>query len=166
MVLRRQKARGAHEKDMDSYELFAWRDALSVADFLEENFGAAKARKVFESVPSEHIVEFEAANGELIGDFIQKPESQRKSFLSRISKQSDEVGQIIFLTLAILGLVRTKAVMELRDRYRTELAPGRGNRVTTASLYDFSRHMRKLYRYTWPAAVFHAIGVDDEVYEN
>lgn len=162
MVFGRRKATPIHEKDMWSYEVFAWRDALALAAFLADTFGAEKARLSFEAIPLEQVIEFEASNGSLIGDFIQKPEGQRPAFLSRISKSSNVSTQILFVVLAILGVIRAKAVMELRDRFRTELAPGRGNRITTAAVYDFSREMRGLYSYAWPGAVFDAIGLDYE----
>lgn len=157
----RKKARPVHEKDMGSYELFAWRDALALADFLDDTFGAARARRTFEEASQAEILEFESANGSLIGDFIQKPESQRPALLARLRKAADERTLILFVTLALLGVLRAKAVMELRDRFRTELAPGRGNRVTTAAVYDFSREMREVYRYAWPSEAFEALGIDD-----
>lgn len=157
-----REARAAHEKDMGSYELFAWRDALSIAMLIDELFGARRARLVFDQFRLEQLLEFEAKNSSLIRDFIQKTESQRPSFLAKICKhEKDENTQIAFVSLALLGVLRAKAVMELRDLFRTELAPGRGNRVTTAGVYDFSVEMHSVYAYAWPSEVFEAMALDD-----
>jgi hypothetical protein len=66
------------------------------------------------------------------------------------------------MTLAIIGCVRAHNVMELRDRYRELLAPGRGKRVTTSGLYRFSNDVQRLSDYEWPEGVFSALGEDDE----
>lgn len=155
------KARPIHEKDMGSYESHAWHDALALALFIDDEFGAAKARITFEAIPREEVLDFERVNGLLLGDFIQRAESQRPAFLARVCKSAEERTKILFVVLALIGVLRAKAVMELRDRFRTELAPGRGNRVTTAALYDFSREIREVYIYDWPWVVFNALGLDD-----
>ena len=163
----RPKARPIHEKDMGSYALHAWRDALALGEFIEDEFGAVRARSFFEAAPREELIQFERANFELISDFIQKSESQRPAFLARVCKSTNEHTKVLFVVLALLGVLRAKAVIEVRDRYCSELAPGRGNRVTTAALYAFSNEIQELYGYAWPFEVFNALGgglsYDDEL---
>ena len=148
----------AHEKSMGSYEMFAWRDALAIAELICELYGRARAENVYKAVEQKEVVKFESENQQLIADFIQKSESQREPFLRRITKEAGDGTRIVFLTLALLGVLRAKALMELRDQFRTALAPGGGNRITTASLYDFSNALPSIYVYEWPAEPFDALG--------
>lgn len=152
----RRNARAAkpHEKDMGSYERFAWDDAHAIAWFIEDTFGANTARTIYDAIPTEDVINFEKKYHELIGDFIQKSESQRPGFLRRIGKTAEEETRIAFVVLALLGVLRAKAIMELRDKFSMELAPGRGNRLTTASLYDFSQEIQSVYKYAWPFEIF------------
>jgi hypothetical protein len=154
-----------HEKSMASYEHHAWSDALSIAELIDSLFGYAVAKKAYGTFSRKEVLEFEAKYVQQIGDFIQKSESQREPYLRRIAKDVGDDTKILFLTLSLLGVLRAKALMELRDRFRNVLAPGRGNRITTASLYDFSNEMPSLFEYAWPARVFDSIEVsryDDE----
>lgn len=155
-------ARPIHEKDMYSYALHAWRDAQAIGLFIEEEFGAATARKIYESRPHKDVLKFETENSSLISDFIQKSESHRPAFLSRVCKSVDTHTKVLFLVLCLIGIRRTIAIIGLRDKFRTELAPGRGNRVTTASLYDFSLEMLEVYDYSWPTELFDSLDLDED----
>lgn len=157
----RRKRTEAHEKSMGSYELFAWRDAMSIADLIDEQFGSSRALACYSKVEKTVLIDFEERNKQIIGDFIQKSESQRLPFLNKVAKAADEETRIIFLVLALIGVLRAKAVLELRDRFRTVLVPGRGNRITTAAVYDFSNDMKDLYSYSWPQEVFEDMDFDD-----
>jgi hypothetical protein len=147
---------------MGTYELFAWQDAMSIAIWMDEEFGATAARKVFEGIARPIVTDFERKYQDLIADYIQKTEGQRPAFLKRITKQADDSTRILFATLALIGVLRAMAVMEVRDNFRTVLAPGRGNRITTASVYVFAGELRDVFEYEWPSAVFEALGVDDD----
>lgn len=148
----------AHEKSMGSYELFAWRDAMSISQLVIEHLGFSRAKNIYSKVSVRDIMDFEQENNELIGQFIQKSESQRPSFFKKLTKEANETSKVLFLVLAIIGVIRAKNVMELRDNYRSVLAPGSGNRITTASIYDFSNEMFHLFSYDWPLEVFEATG--------
>jgi len=152
----------AHEKSMGSYELHAWRDALAIADLIDALFGYAAAKKAYSSFSRKEVLEFESKYDEQIGDFIQKSESQREPYLRRIAKDVNDDTRILFLTLALVGVLRAKALVELRDRFRTALAPGRGNRITIASLYDLSNELPSLYVYQWPVEAFRALDLADD----
>jgi len=159
-----------HEKSMGSYELFAWRDAMSMAEWIDEEFGVAHARKVYEQFDSSSVLKFERENQDLLANFIQKTESQRPAFLRRVAKKANEDTRILFVTLALIGVLRAKEVMEIRDSFRTALAPGRGNRVTTAGIYVFTEKIRDIFTYGWPWEPFDAMGIycgeDEEGEEN
>jgi len=157
-----RKATPVHEKSMGTYEVFAWRDATSIADWINEEFGAAYARQEFEKFELVNVISFERKHQDLLADFIQKTENQRPSFLKRIGKEADEPTRILFVTLALIGVLRAKNVMEVRDNFRSVLAPGRGNRVTTASVYAFAEEIRDIFTYVWPSEVFDAMSIDDE----
>jgi len=151
-----------HEKSMGSYELFAWRDAMEIASYLDEEYGAPKARRIYEGLRTDVVVEFESKYSELLREFIQKSVSQRPGYLRKITKDVSDEYRIMFLVLAILGVVRAKDVIELRDQYRSVMAPGRGNRVTTAAFYALSNDIKGTIQYDWPWEVFDAFGCSDE----
>lgn len=151
---------GAHLKSMGSYEMHAWRDAMAIAGLLDETIGARKARQIYERIKKEAVWKFEDSMNGQIAEFIGRSESQRPAV---IRKLPDDVTRVCFLTLAILGCVRAKDVMELRDMYRELLAPGRGNRETTRGLYGFANQVQGFFNYEWPEEVFSSMGVDDDV---
>ncbi|WP_404666979.1 hypothetical protein [Roseateles asaccharophilus] len=146
---------------MGSYQLHAWRDAMALAELLDETFGATKARKVYATFKASDLRTFEGENCKLIGDFIEKPEAQRPAVLRRMSTQNDEDTRIVFVVLAIIGCLRSKDVMEIRDAFRHSMAPGGGNRVTTAALYEFGERIKAhTASYAWPREVFDAAEID------
>lgn len=151
-------AKGAHLKSMGSYEQHAWSDAVSIADLLEETVGASKARAIFEQVPRDKLIDYEEQVREQLQAFLGKSESQRPAALRKLG---GETNVVCFLVLAILGCIRARDAMEVRDNYREHLAPGRGNRVTTASMYAFCGEIAKLAKYDWPWEPFNVLGVDD-----
>lgn len=148
----RRKRTEAHEKSMWKYEIFAWHDAVAIADLLARRYPIQHVRKIFESFDKQDLIRFEQENKELIGDFIQKSEKQRANYLDKISNH--ELSNIVFLVIAIIAVIRVKGVLELRDRYRLMLAPGRGNRITNSALYEFSMEMLALFNYSWPEEAF------------
>lgn len=152
-------ATGAHLKSMGSYELHAWRDAMAIAELLDQTVGAARARQLYEQVESKVLLEFERLMSADIADFIARSESQRPPV---IKKLAGEATKTCFLVLSILGCLRAKALMEIRDNYREVLAPGKGNRVTTGSLYNFSVEVINSVNHTWPYEVFSSLGIDDD----
>lgn len=155
-------SKGAHLKSMGSYEQHAWSDAVAIADLLEEVVGASKARGIFERVPRDTLIAYEGQVRDVLTTFIGKSESQRPAMLRKLG---DETNVVCFLVLAILGVLRARDAMEIRDNYREHLAPGRGNRVTTASMYAFCGEIAKLVNYEWPWEVLDALGVDDSADE-
>lgn len=161
----RQK-KETYEKSMSSYEQFAWNDAIGIAHLLDEEVGAPRAHKFYDSLAKDSIMKFERDNHDLIANFIQKTEGQRPAYVKRCTKGMNEDGaeatKIVFLVLAIIGCVRVKEVIDLRDNYRYVLAPGSGNRITTASIYKFSEEVKQLFQYDWPWEVFNAVLIDDE----
>lgn len=147
-----------HLKSMGSYELHAWRDAMAIAELLDEVVGASKAHGIYQRIGSAQAQRFEREMEDSLSDFIGRSESQRPAV---VRKLPDEVTTACFLTLAILGCQRSMRIMELRDSYREVLAPGKGNRVTTRGLYDFSVEVVECFEYDWPAEVFSELGIDD-----
>jgi hypothetical protein len=150
----------AHQKSMGSYEMHAWSDAMAIASLLDERVGIAKARKIYVGIPKANLVEYEKSVADGIADFIQKPESQRPAFLKKLP---DGVNTLVaFLTLAIIGCVRAKDVLEIRDNFRNALAPGGGNRITVSNVYRFAQEVADSISYEWPWEPIQAMGLDDE----
>lgn len=152
---------------MGSYEEYAWNDAVAIAYLIDEMHGYTNAKKTYALFTQEAILEFEEKHEEFISDFIRKTETQRVPFLRRITKNVDDNTNILFLTLALIGVLRARDVLELRDQYRHVLVPGQGNRVTVAGIYDFASELSAIYDYAWPSEPFEAIDVgltadDDE----
>lgn len=152
------RKRGAHEKSMGTYEMHAYSDAMSIAALLDEEFVASRARIIYDQIGEPALRQYEADAAESIADFIKRTASQRPAVLRRIK---DERTRVAFLVLAIIGCLRSKAVMELRDDYRMAMAPGSGNRVTTAALYQFATEMKSIYQYGWPFEAFLDAGIAD-----
>ncbi|WP_241295694.1 hypothetical protein [Burkholderia stabilis] len=148
-------------KSMGSYELYAWQDACSVAALLEDLYELPYARQVFTAATEEHLRRFEEDNAALISEFIAKTESRRDAYFQKITTKASDEERVTFLVLAIIGLLRVRRVIDLRDVYRFALTPGSGNRVTAASIYQFSRAVAKAFHYGWPGEVFDALGLDD-----
>lgn len=153
-----------HLKSMGSYELHAWRDAMAIAALVDERIGAARARSIYARIPVEEVWKYEDATEGQIAEFVGRSESQRPSMLRKLPQ--DEVTQVCFLTLGILGCVRVMEMMELRDRYAGYLVPGFGNRQTVGALYRFCQESQTLFDYAWPSRVFAAIESDDEYRED
>lgn len=150
-----------YEKSMASYNAFAWNDALSMAELFVSLYNAKEVKKQWRSFKQEDLVSFENSHFRIIGDFIQKSESQRPAYLRALAKKQPGLHIMIFI-LAIIGVVRAARVMDLRDRYRTILVPGRGNRLTAAAVYDFAIGVRNEHSCSWPDEVFDAIGHGDD----
>lgn len=144
----------SYSKSMGSYILFACRDAASISNLIEQEFGLEYARKVFEKIDVTKRIDFELKNEAMLAEFIQKSETQRATFLRKQSQKISKDTLILFVVLAWIGIVRAKDVMEVRDRYRDVLAPGRGNRITISSIYSFACEIRDTQCYDWPLDLF------------
>jgi hypothetical protein len=167
------KKRESHEKDMGSYVLFAWRDAMAIAYLINEEIGALRARTLFESITEESLLKYEQSHQDELADFIQRSESQRpaylRKYLKNVNTENVELTKVGFLVLSLIGCLRAKEVLELRDRFRYVLAPGSGNRMNTAGLYAFAGEIKNIYDYTFPSEPFTAQGIymfDDDDDDN
>lgn len=170
MYANRRRATPPHERSMDSYSQFAWSDAASLARWIADEFGAGHARKMFERLSKEQIVHFEGENEDRLTEFIKRTEGQRPAFLKRVTKELklNEHGRIVFMVLALIGLLRARKVLEIRDHFRDVLAPGQSNRITASEMYAFAARVQATFRYDWPQGVFDAIGAasDDDAGED
>ncbi|WP_321967195.1 hypothetical protein [Burkholderia cepacia] len=145
-------------KSMGSYQLFAWRDAMSLASWLEESYDLRAVRAAFEALNAAERDEFEQRNAEVIEELIRRPESQRPALLRKAGKNIDPAWHGLLILFAVMSQARTREVIELRDNFRDALEPGLGNRVTCAGLYAFQRELLALPRHAWPWEVFDAYG--------
>lgn len=165
-----RQGRESHEKSMSSYEQFARSDAIAIAYLLNEEVGAPRARKFYELLDKDSIIKFEHEKHDILAEFIQKPEGHRPAYLRRCTKGMDEKDtkstKIVLLVLAIIGCMRVKEVLYLRDNYSYVLAPGSGNRITTARVYKFADEVKNLIQYDWPWEVFYDAGIDDDDDDN
>jgi hypothetical protein len=147
-------------KNMCSYEKFAWSDAISMADWLEESFDLVAVRKGFEAMSDAQKLNFEEKNAVIIQEVIGKTEGQRPAYLRKVGKNAGALTQGILIVFAIIGIVRVKEIIDLRDRFRYSLTPGGPNRATCADLYSFYQEMKALTALDWPDEVFEAIESD------
>lgn len=147
-----------HLKSMGTYELHAHRDAMAIAFLMDDLVGAEPARKLYARMDVASLKRYERKMEEQIADFIGRSESQRPSVIRKLPDDTTRVG---FMTLAILGCVRAGHVLEIRDRYRDTLAPGRGNRQTVQAMYEFSLQVMDTFSYAWPSDVFENAGLTD-----
>lgn len=154
----------AHAKSMASYELHAWHDACSIAwDLSQSERTLRQIRALWDAQDPTWFAKFDRQYSKEIGEFLAKTESQRPAFLRRLAK-SDQWKPVVadlFQVFAILAVVRARKILELRDRFRMQLAPGSGNRVTASAMYLFSMEMQDTFSYGWPREVFASIDVDD-----
>lgn len=164
MIGRRERTY-PHEKPMGSYILHAWRDAMALANLLQENYSLSEAKSNFEAQEVNALVTMETRNVDVIRDFIAMTEAQRRKYIKLLKKQKvTDSGIMAFIVLAIIGAIRVKEVLELRDQFRHYLVPGMGNRDTAGAIYDFSAQVNAMFDYSWPGEVFDAMGIyiDDE----
>ena len=155
---------------MRSYELFAWQDAISMASWLEEAFDLVAVRKAYEAIPGTDKFKFEENNAGIIQELISKTEGQRPAYLRKVGKNVSDIDQGILIVFAIIGQVRVKEMIELRDRFNHCLSPGGPNRATCARIYEFHQETTRLPLFDWPGEVFEAYGSegglpDNEAYE-
>lgn len=156
---RRRTSRSATaQKSMGSYELFAWRDAMEMASWLEADFDVRAVRKAFEAMPVKEMIDFEDRNKEIIAELLRKTPAQRPPYLRKVGKDADPITRGVAVVFALIALVRVKELIELRDMYRSVLAPGEANRSTCSGLYEFQTAVADLSTYEWPDEVFDAYG--------
>ncbi len=161
----RPRKRESHEKSMHTYVAHARQDAMAMATMLveDETYTLSAIRKWYKGVTLERAMEFEERNAEHIAAFIEMTESRRPAFLRKISSgPNGDTTRLLFLVLAIIGANRAAEVLELRDRYASLLAPGRGNRMTAAGVYRFAHEVSGSCAYAWPFKTFYAIGEYDD----
>ncbi len=158
--IRGSRSIDSREKSMSSYALHAWRDAMAIAVLLDQEVGIARARKLYEGVDKIDVMAYEMAAAKLIAEFIGKTEGQRISFVNKWLPDSEKT-RVVFLTLAIIGCMRAKGILEMRDIYRYSLAPGGGNRVTVSGVYAFGQEVTEaLISYEWPCEPIEELGLD------
>ena len=157
-----------HEKSMGAYTLHAWRDAQDIASLLQDEVDEAglslmDAYEAYERVPASDVGAYEATNRNVLTDFIQKTATQRAAFIRRLKSHTANE-RIMFLVVACVGAMRAMKVIEIRDKYRTSLAPGRGYRTTVADAYAFGCEIGELYHdLSWPHELIeHALGFSPE----
>jgi hypothetical protein len=158
MYGRRSTRTHPHEKHMGSYELFSWRDAMALASWLEEDYDVRAVRVAFEGMSLDEKLDFEEKNHDHIEELIRRSESQRPAYVRKVGKEANDTTKGVLIVFAIIGQVRVKDLLELRDQYRMALAPGSGNRITCSELYAFQHQVSRLGNYDWPAEVFEAYG--------
>lgn len=135
-------ANNIHLKSMTTYELHAWRDALSIAVFMDDNFDINAILKIFiDHRYSDDYKKFKRNNREIIAEFIQKPESRRFNYLKKVTADSDLENTLWLLVTVLEGLLLAKQTLVIRDSFREYLVPGKGNRITTAELYTFNQYI-------------------------
>ncbi len=146
---------------MSSYMLFAWRDAMELANWLENDFDVRSVRKAFDSASIKALRRFELENQEIIAELISKTPRQRPPCLRRVGKNLDELSRAFLVLFAAIGQVRAHNVLDLRDQFEWALSPGSSNRSTCAGAYQLSIRMAQIASIKWPDEVFHAYGGDD-----
>jgi hypothetical protein len=93
---------------MGSYELFAWRDAMALASWLEEDYKVADIRKAFEKMSVDELYDFEKRNQEHIQELIRRSESQRPAYVRKVGKNVSETTRGLLVVFAIIGQVRVR----------------------------------------------------------
>lgn len=146
---------------MGSYQLFAWRDAMSLASWLENEYDLQAVRRAFDALTQAQRANFERLNAPLIEELIRRPETQRPALVRRACKDANATERGLLIVFAVLCQARVRGLIELRDGYRDVLMPGSGNRATCAGLYGFNTALVELYRHDWPSDVFSAYGGGD-----
>lgn len=149
-----------HEKHMGSYELFAWRDAMALANLLESDYDVKEIRRAFEEMSGAEMFEFENKNREILQELIRRTEGQRPAYIRKVGKNVSETVRGLLIAFAVIAQVRVMRVMELRDEYRLALAPGSGNRITCAEMFAFQMAVSDAHNIAWPDEVFDAYGGD------
>lgn len=157
---------GATYKSMSSYQLFAWRDAMALGTWLEEFFPITQVKQHFDAMDYSSKADFEFRNQEIIQEIIGRTEGQRPAYLRKVGKQADEITKGLVVLFAMIGQVRVKELLELRDLHFSALNPGSANRVVCSSGYGFIQEIRGIVGYDWPEEVFSAYGgwEDDNQY--
>ncbi|HBO1619970.1 TPA: hypothetical protein L4F62_006535 [Pseudomonas aeruginosa] len=110
-----------HQKSMGSYELYAWRDAMALASWLEEQFDVREVGRAFLKLTIQEKLNFESRNEEFILELIRRTEAQRPAYLRKIGKDATDTTKGLLIVFAVLGQIRVKEMLELRDRFREAL---------------------------------------------
>lgn len=145
------------DNSMWRYSQFAWGDAIALAEWLAADFDLTAVRKVFDSLSQEGRAAFERNNEPVIQELIRRTEGQRPAFLRRAGKNVPEATKGLAIVFAIIGQVRVRHLIDLRDRMML-IGPGSGYRVTNARIYQlrnaFDESLQNLSAYEWPSEVF------------
>jgi hypothetical protein len=142
---------------MYRYSEFASQDAIAFAEMLGTEFDLVAVRAAFERMSLEQKVHFEEQNAGIIQEIIRRTEGQRPAYLKRLGKTADAVTCGVVIVFAIIGLVRVRALIEMRDRFES-MHPGSGYRAACAMIYErqdfYLPSMAGLLDYEWPEYVF------------
>ena len=147
--------------------MFAWQDAMELAQMFETEYSPAEARKFFDGYSQKWIKKVEDVLAPDIAKMLAATPRGRDAILRKLRKEfhkpEDPRHQydiiVTFFIVCIIAQLRVEKMIRLRDYYRTIMGPGSGNRATCAGWYDFSREMAKIETdYEFPAHVFNAYG--------
>ena len=149
----------AEEKFTEPYKVFAWQQAVMIGESLAIRGPWEESRAMFGRYSVDELMRFERENGEYLTEFIRKPDMLRTPYFDRVTEVASEDTKVKFLVLAILGVLRTMRIVELRERFSAVLAPRSDPHENTAALYSLSIELQGLYRYDWPDEVFATMGL-------
>lgn len=133
---------------------------MALAQMLEEMYDAAEIRDTFASFNAKELRAFDSELAQEVDLLIGKTEGRRPAHLKKLAKDHLDFPTLpaFVLLFAIIAQVRVAKIIELRDMFQGELAPGLGNRATCVGLHAFGTEMAKLYtsRIKFPYEVFEA----------
>lgn len=167
MRRRRRTPTPTHHKSMLGYELYAWQDAMELAQMFESKYYPDKARKLFESFCPNWLKDVEEVLEEDIIKMLGATHRGREAVLQRLDKrftgpnfpEGPENIIIAFFIICIIVQLRVERMLRIRDYYRTIMGPGATNRSTCSRWYGFSRQMAAIPTdYEFPEHVFNAYG--------
>lgn len=120
------------KNSMHSYSQFALSDAVSLASWLDTEFDLKAVRRAFEGISQLDRAKFDDDNAELIKELLRRTEGQRPALLRKAGKGATEVTKDRLLVFGIMGLVRVRSLIEIRD-WLVLMGPGAGYSVTNAN---------------------------------
>jgi hypothetical protein len=145
---------------MEHYGTFASRDARRLATWLERDYDVAITRRLYSDMSLTRKSEFEAANATFIEELIQRTPADRVAYLKNLDEKlgTDRTTESLLIVFAIIGLLRLRALFEIRDYYRSVLVPGEDSRTTCCALYSFQNEVSGIRRFRWPNEAFDTPG--------
>jgi hypothetical protein len=153
---------------MYNYSNFAWSDALSLAYWLDTEFDLKEVQSAFDAMSQTDRAKFEENNETLIEELLRRTEGQRPAFLRKVVKHASNTSKGLLLVFGIMGLVRVRSLIEIRD-WLVLMGPGGSYRVTNARIYEIQKQvegpMRSLFVREWPEHVFADYNGDDGYFD-